>query len=568
MYQVDFAFLMLETDDLEEAKSIATFTDTNKVRQRAIDKGFHFDRGAFMDHRRNVTTVANKKFEALFRSTAETLSRLTGLFHQRKLTFPALSKQAKAVMREAYKQAYLIGLKSGGVGHTAHPFVTPAGEPKLSSHDLTFIDSAYRHEMRYMTTLLNQMREGTQWGDPYKRMGAYAEALKHMYYSGRIMGSPKELVIDWISPLDRRTCRSCRYLAGQSPFTRDSLPTTPRAGDSVCLCITTPESRVLTRRGPVPICEVRVGDEVWTHQSRWRMVTGTHINLPRLHHRQAWIIAPTGQVVGCTSDHPFLTPSGWASLTDIDMVKLPLYAVGHEHLQAMYAADPERLEDRSLPGLSPNLPDLRGCEGSQSERVPFLRYEPEGHIAVGGPILEGSSSSVPAALREVQTEILRGSDVGVLQLSEEGRSQVCLLLGERNPEVDLPLPVGVDQGQRADSSWHGAPSSERQSGGRPAGEPGTIGSPCPSPFPHDGAPQAEDDRRPSPVQATLLYDLTVEEDHSFIIEGLVVHNSNCRCRLVMRSVTDEALKTVKRSKRSKDFYLRKLKEIKAGKAVG
>lgn len=26
-----------------------------------------------------------------------------------------------------------------------------------------------------------------------------------------------------------------------------------------------------------------------------------------------------------------------------------------------------------------------------------------------------------------------------------------------------------------------------------------------------------------------LYDLTVEEDHSFVVEGLFAHNTNCRC---------------------------------------
>lgn len=28
---------------------------------------------------------------------------------------------------------------------------------------------------------------------------------------------------------------------------------------------------------------------------------------------------------------------------------------------------------------------------------------------------------------------------------------------------------------------------------------------------------------------TPLYDLTVEEDHSFVIEGLFAHNTNCKC---------------------------------------
>jgi len=30
---------------------------------------------------------------------------------------------------------------------------------------------------------------------------------------------------------------------------------------------------------------------------------------------------------------------------------------------------------------------------------------------------------------------------------------------------------------------------------------------------------------------TPLYDLTVEEDHSFIIENLIAKNSNCRCSI-------------------------------------
>jgi len=33
---------------------------------------------------------------------------------------------------------------------------------------------------------------------------------------------------------------------------------------------------------------------------------------------------------------------------------------------------------------------------------------------------------------------------------------------------------------------------------------------------------------------TPLYDLTVEDDESFIVEGLISHNSNCRCRLIFR----------------------------------
>jgi hypothetical protein len=37
---------------------------------------------------------------------------------------------------------------------------------------------------------------------------------------------------------------------------------------------------------------------------------------------------------------------------------------------------------------------------------------------------------------------------------------------------------------------------------------------------------------------TRLYDLTVADDHSFVIEGLVSHNSNCRCELDVTETDD------------------------------
>ena len=32
---------------------------------------------------------------------------------------------------------------------------------------------------------------------------------------------------------------------------------------------------------------------------------------------------------------------------------------------------------------------------------------------------------------------------------------------------------------------------------------------------------------------TTLYDLTVAEDHSFVIEGVIAHNSRCRCAWII-----------------------------------
>ncbi|GAC1648730.1 MAG: hypothetical protein NVS4B6_23690 [Mycobacterium sp.] len=39
-------------------------------------------------------------------------------------------------------------------------------------------------------------------------------------------------------------------------------------------------------------------------------------------------------------------------------------------------------------------------------------------------------------------------------------------------------------------------------------------------------------------RGTALYDLTVAEDHSFVVEGLISHNSNCRCTWFLRRRQD------------------------------
>ncbi|MFJ9351744.1 DNA cytosine methyltransferase [Streptomyces sp. NPDC101237] len=59
-------------------------------------------------------------------------------------------------------------------------------------------------------------------------------------------------------------------------------------------------SLVLTRRGLVPIEDVNVGDEVWTHRQRWRPVTHTSaVDRPT-------VTVNATTMITCTPDHPFI----------------------------------------------------------------------------------------------------------------------------------------------------------------------------------------------------------------------------------------------------------------------
>jgi len=57
---------------------------------------------------------------------------------------------------------------------------------------------------------------------------------------------------------------------------------------------------IVTSRGLVPIEDVKIGDEVWTHKSRWRRVTDTSVVM-----RPTVTVTGGGAWIECTSDHPF-----------------------------------------------------------------------------------------------------------------------------------------------------------------------------------------------------------------------------------------------------------------------
>lgn len=64
-------------------------------------------------------------------------------------------------------------------------------------------------------------------------------------------------------------------------------------------------------------------------------------------------------------------------------------------------------------------------------------------------------------------------------------------------------------------------------------------------------------------EGTPLYDLTVEEDHSFVVDGMVLHNSNCRDKLFVRKATAEEVKSVVENHQyTRESHIRNLRRIK------
>jgi hypothetical protein len=111
-----------------------------------------------------------------------------------------------------------------------------------------------------------------------------------------------------------------------------ALPAMPGQGCQ-CLCVTTGESRIATKRGLVAIQHVKVGDLVLTHLGRWRKVTATYLRVSTPEHRQAWVTSPWGTKVGCTSDHHFMTLDGWKQVDSLDESKDVILNLAYKNLK-------------------------------------------------------------------------------------------------------------------------------------------------------------------------------------------------------------------------------------------
>ena len=261
-------------DALQEGKSLATYKGTGEVRAALIDAGFDLGSGEFKRARRKATARSNKRFAVLHERVARGLHSMTMRFLNGEISKARWQEYVRHLLRDGYEEAFRLGFESSG----ATEF-----NAVLSAEDRRWLASAVRAEMVHFNKLLRQIVATHQRRVPERveevevevrrsllarivtrqetkkvkrkvkipakpaqlttnseryirrRMMAYADTLKHVYYAGRVKGTPKGMVIDWISPLDRHTCKGCRYMAEHSPWTRDSIPTTPRAGDTRCL---------------------------------------------------------------------------------------------------------------------------------------------------------------------------------------------------------------------------------------------------------------------------------------------------------------------------------------------
>jgi len=514
-------------------------------------------------------------FRELHRGMDFQVRRVVGLYNEGKASAEEWRARMKEIFADNYREAYRLGKLRAG-GHYALTAADRAELRRLVVDENKFLAKWIRDaRTKYLALPEETARARMLW-----RGGLYADALQGVFNAGWLSALGAEEEILWVMNPLAEHCETCLEESAKGWRRRSDLTRVP--GDGSTICITTPESRILTARGLIPMADITLGDLVWTHKSRWRPVVELHLTFANAH-KQAWIKTHWGSPIGCTAEHQWLTPEGWQSIKDIDKKRLPMYAIGYGKDMPPLRQENANRPDRGILQRMRRSLSLRPKERFSGEGMPELRdvAEGEGPMASHAPDyaerIENGRAKAP--------EKIGRFDIGVISLCENRWPTLRLLLERQRAQgVHIPVSVGLDKSARADSTRICDSPLERRPHRRPIGKPGDATAFGAQRVSYDRRTEKSDARAErvaiwksagrllqnlrggiqgesqdkgksvlfrgmlsplaTPIKfaqflsdGTPLYDIGVAEDHSFVIEGFLSHNcrTNCRCHLVSRA---------------------------------
>jgi hypothetical protein len=150
---------------------------------------------------------------------AELLAAYRGYVSHKNLVLFRVS--SRETFEKYYRKAYSLGTSS----HIRYT---------LGQQDNQWIKKAVNTETAYWNKFLSQMSGGVTRHKPEDRIEFYVETLEAVYHAGKVAALPFRMLISWEVQVEAEHCKSCLLLEKSGPYTKTTLPTTPRAGDTQC----------------------------------------------------------------------------------------------------------------------------------------------------------------------------------------------------------------------------------------------------------------------------------------------------------------------------------------------
>lgn len=136
-----------------------------------------------------------------------------------------LIKSWQGLLDTAYRQAYHEGQTVWGRGRPLPRGLSPAAERVLKREK--------QFAFRFATDVAAGPKAGGKAFPFGHRSAMYGLAVEGGFHRGAVDGSPPGQLIWWRLG-DARHCVDCPNLAANSPYTKETLPTVPRAGSTTC----------------------------------------------------------------------------------------------------------------------------------------------------------------------------------------------------------------------------------------------------------------------------------------------------------------------------------------------
>jgi hypothetical protein len=212
---------------IEESKSLISASPYGRIKKDADFKKARSKKN-FKSSRRLRAKKAKVSLEKELKSFLSLMRKNIRSYMMDKLSFSRLKSKSSIIFKETVSKIFQLGTQSAGL------IKANGSLYDLTLKDREWVKSYVREESKHFNKFLSKVRtKNISFKEINRRTKNYSESLRSVFESSHMMTIGKDTVIYWTLESDD-PCVDCRELARNNPYTADTLPTTPKAGDTIC----------------------------------------------------------------------------------------------------------------------------------------------------------------------------------------------------------------------------------------------------------------------------------------------------------------------------------------------
>lgn len=210
---------------IEEGKAIGTVKGKLEPKKHKHVKARHAQ-PRFVSSLRTHARAASQALDRLVAGLEAALLAAIAKYKDGSLSFKSLDTRTKMLLKNTTEAAFQLGVKAAGIVH-------PSGDLyPVTPRERTWLDSYLREELKYWSNFLEDMKTASD-KQISTRVHNYCMTVRSAYESGRVLSVGTQVVIHWELE-SNNPCKDCQFLSRHSPYTVDTLPTTPKGGQTRC----------------------------------------------------------------------------------------------------------------------------------------------------------------------------------------------------------------------------------------------------------------------------------------------------------------------------------------------